>query len=959
MFDDTDLDFQLNAAIEANPFQKRRAAKESAEKAPVTQPVDTNKDKAYPTTSNTYKPIGAVIGNERASEVKKIINPEPSTLTSQLPVKTNPVVQAERPQVAAPSTVYTSSRIASTLPSKPEPQKVTPSYERPTPVKEVPITQPQKQPTPIPTPTPVSTTYTSQKQPTYQPAKSELPKPNVPSTQINREMPPSSLQAAKTNLPTRPEITNTQQGPIAQEYKPQPPLQPQLQPTHVQTNIQVQSQIENPTALPTPPVNTNIQKQPLTSPSKPQTQPEKPSIVSSTPSTKPAYPTNAQKSVPTPIRPVMTTGQALPTNLKTIQQPVPTQYTTPPVKPRALLVSFNNNRGFMAVGPRVGNGQTADLQATHLGGLVQDLLAYPGPYRFDKKTLTDKRIDVIKFLEKKLSETDSYLVYNLSLRVLYEYLSNNSPSIFVNTAEDTREALSQGMYDYLQSEALSNLTYEYREYFDSSESYLVETENLSLQDTNWEDVLFKSLFLRNALFNIDSTNIDFILNYVRSKFAPGNQIHTITMVKLGFFHEIFETAFFTENSINDIWPLLIYPCLKYQHFVPAAQLKDFFNSFSLKILERHDKLNNGLLSLFIAILSGDFDSETFGAITKSCKSSGVIQILETYYFVLKSINNNFDKNYELVSKFLPLLVRYGYYLSDFGLFERSKDYIDYIVLLRPYYQGLDLNESFITRIKNLRDLIINHYQLIEEAKSAQKQTNFAVNKKEIYQNATNTIQKIQAKSKGLFGFMGSALSQFIKPNEESEQDERQPAGSTTTATRDDSSFFSVESKPNPSVVEAFKPPVLTSAKPNEESRAPFVKPHVPQNTYKPSSTNTPSMNIPKPTEKLKPAVLNNPKPAEEQPKPQVPPTLYKVPPVSTSSVINTKTDDDSQLPPMKIPVSQLEEKSPEDPFKGGIDQQGKASNLKNPFESTPKEGNQASAATRIKKIPTNRYVSPF
>ena len=252
MFDDTDLDFQLNAAIEANPFQKRRAAKENAEKAPVAQPIDANKDKAYPTTSNTYKPTGAVPGNERTFEAKKVINPEPSTLARQLPVKTDPVIQAERPQVTAPSTAYTSTRTTTTLPNKPEPQKVAPSYERPAPVKELPATQPEKQPTSIPVQTPVSTTYTSQKQATYQPIKSELPKPNVPSTQINREMPPSSHQAVKTNLPTRPEVTNTLQGPIAQEYKPQPQSQPQLQPqpqsqpqpTHVQANIQVQPQIE-------------------------------------------------------------------------------------------------------------------------------------------------------------------------------------------------------------------------------------------------------------------------------------------------------------------------------------------------------------------------------------------------------------------------------------------------------------------------------------------------------------------------------------------------------------------------------------------------------------------------------------------------------------------------------------------------------------------------------------------
>lgn len=90
---------------------------------------------------------------------------------------------------------------------------------------------------------------------------------------------------------------------------------------------------------------------------------------------------------------------------------------------------------------------------------------------------------------------------------------------------------------------------DFQDYFSYYDEYLANTENTEFVDEQWEDILFKSLFLRNSSFNIDAKNVDFLLNYVKSRFTPGDPLFLTAIIKLGFFHEIFESEFFLNNPI--------------------------------------------------------------------------------------------------------------------------------------------------------------------------------------------------------------------------------------------------------------------------------------------------------------------------------------------------------------------------------------------------------------------------
>jgi len=560
---------------------------------------------------------------------------------------------------------------------------------------------------------------------------------------------------------------------------------------------------------------------------------------------------------------------------------------------RNIFTSRNNNRGLMIINGKTNRNHTRDVQANYLGGLVEDVTSYPGPYKFEKKAMGEKYSELLGFIQRKLSDPNASALNRFCFVVLNEYLANHSTSLFKDTAEQSRETICNEIFQY-SDVTLSNLTKEYREFFNIGNDYLIGMGDLAFQDPSWEDVLFKSLFLRNTTFNIDSTNVDFVLNYVRNKYAPGDPIHTFSMVKLGFLHEIFETPFFQENNITDIWPLLVYPCLKFNSYLPVSYIIDFFNSLALKIAESKNASENSLLSLFIALLTGDFDGEVFNKICQNSKHPTFAQIVESYYFTLKINEASFDKNYNLIFLILPSTLSYAYYLLDLGLFDKAKDYLDYLVSLRPFYQNLERDNRFLHRIRALRDLVINHYTIIEEVREALTQGTFLNNKKEeIKQTATQAIQKMQAKGKSLFGFMSkasNALSSFMNANEGENERPPQETKQNTTPTL-----------PTASSTIATSPSITTESKPIIPTQQ------------------RPAVNIPPPSKG---------KPTEEE-----------HPPVSFPSTVDAAMVDDQQG-----------EKSDSAKLKGAV---------ASPFGNPGAGVGAGTKPTGIKKIPQNRYVSPF
>ena len=897
--------------------------KDKTDNPPATQTTQVPEKKTYPAYT-VQKPTTTTATQERTFEYKKPTTTEPTNVTN-IPKET-----AGKPTVTGTYSTYQKGSYTSSY-TKPEVQKTSVPVTSSTINKTSAPTQEEKPPVmtstnPVTrTVPPVTTSTTSQltssttRLGTSSSTTSQVEKPPVTSTTTGgvTEVPgirpttttstigqggPPKFSSTTSSALNRPAPTTTytpvQTTSTTQQQQQQKPAEELKYPPATYERPVVNREGANTAGLSQTGLNTSPATTALTGYSK-DLRTSASSMITKSESDKPttAYTPNPLKNY-SPLATQKTAG-GVGSGLTPSRTTVTPSKTTvvaggnkPAINlnniPRNILTSRNNNRGLMIVNGKTERNQTRDIQANYLGHLLEGVAHYPGPFKFERKAMAEKHGELLGFIQRKLSDANLPIMSRLCFTVLNEYLSNHSTSLFKDTAEQSRETICNEIFQYSDA-TLSNLTKEYRDYFNMSNDYLIGMGDLAFQDASWEDVLFKSLFLRNTTFNIDSTNVDFVLNYVRNKYAPGDPIHTFSMVKLGFLHEIFETPFFNENNIADIWPLLIYPCLKFNTYLPVSSIIDFFNSLALKIAEGKNSTENSLLALFIALLTGDFDGETFNRVCQNSRHPVFAQVVESYYFTLKASEASFDKNYNMIFLILPSTLSYTSYLLDLGAFDKAKEYLDYLISLRPFYQSLERDNKFLHRIRTIRDLVINHYTIIEEVKEALTQGKFLANKKEeIKQTATQTIQKIQAKGKSLFGFVSNArnaLSSFMAAGAEEQEVKKTEQQSTS-----------------PTFQQAISPLVTTEHKsivPNQQRLVTNVPP--------PSS--------------------NKGKPSEEE-----------RPPVSF---------------PATVDVGMVEDQGGEKPdsakLKGAV---------ANPF-GNPGAGAKPTTATGIKKIPQNRYVSPF
>jgi len=436
-----------------------------------------------------------------------------------------------------------------------------------------------------------------------------------------------------------------------------------------------------------------------------------------------------------------------------------------PLKRRPLnsIVTLNNNLGLMMV-KVLPNGPitTVNLAKTYLHKAVHKVLTFPGPLKVPKKgQQADRSGDLVNYFNVELNNPNLTHPHRLCLTLLKEYITGRSSNIFDKSFIEVRESIVNELKQAIFTQDLNKYGEGFSDYFYYYDEFLSNTSNFEFQDQSWEDVLFKSLFIRNSSFNIDTKNIDFILNYIRSRFSPGDPLFNLSVIKLGFYHEIFESPFFTNNSIHETWPFLLYPCIKYFEYIPMSCLKEFLNSFALQIMSTKEEQLAEYIILLSTFLTGDFDTDVMQGATKLSDKIEFIQLIESYYYILKYINANFDKNNNLTYLIIPSLMYYGYHLLSYGQYDHAQEYLNHIMSLRGFLQGLENDSKFIQKLRAFRDFIVNHYTLIEESKKPSSQSIFTANKQEINDIAQQALQKIQNTGKGLFKSIGGAFSSLV------------------------------------------------------------------------------------------------------------------------------------------------------------------------------------------------------
>lgn len=100
--------------------------------------------------------------------------------------------------------------------------------------------------------------------------------------------------------------------------------------------------------------------------------------------------------------------------------------------------------------------------------------------------------------------------------------------------------------------------------------------------------------------------------------------------------------------------------------------------------------------LLFSILSGDFDSDVYKILPKSCNGVTFATFLESYYYALKRNNPNFDPKFNLVYLIMPPMMNYGYKLASYGLWNNAQDYVNHIMGMRDHMGILEDSQKFVS-----------------------------------------------------------------------------------------------------------------------------------------------------------------------------------------------------------------------------------------------------------------------
>lgn len=222
-----------------------------------------------------------------------------------------------------------------------------------------------------------------------------------------------------------------------------------------------------------------------------------------------------------------------------------------------------------------------------------------------------------------------------------------------------------------------------------------------IEDNQWETIFFAKLFLVNQKTQEMAKDVkDILINYIERTYKKGYPIYTFTLLKLGKYEKFYENSqLFTDFPMLYLWFLL--------KIVGNFDEKMWKSLLETLFYQLNDVKKDSFLQFSFLLLCMGFENENMNLLLQQNNSTQMIQMFETFFFLVNSLTNfQYDTSKFLYKNLFPTFIKHAYNLSENDFHEKAIEYVNLIESSKNIFFHLEKNWYFMNSLREIKQRLI-------------------------------------------------------------------------------------------------------------------------------------------------------------------------------------------------------------------------------------------------------------